>query len=199
MFLCANVRQFTPPLSAMAARDHHYIHAKKIPLFPLLSLLCFASIFLVLSFSRKTSSNPSHSQQTFRFRHTRNPDPNAAPDWSCDYSEGAWIRDPDRTGPRYDGTCKEIFKGWNCISNNKSNGRELTSWRWKPRRCDLPPFDPVSFLEKYRDTSIGTLSQTKQLVTFCLVDEKKMKEIELQLVFVGAYECGTVQGLLEIP
>lgn len=159
-------------LSAMATRElHPHTHPKRNPLFPLLSLLCFASIFLVLSLSRKTSSNPSHSEQTFEFRQTRRPDPNAATGRSCDYSDGTWIYDHQPRGARYDGTCKEIFKGWNCISNNKKNGWELTKWRWKPRSCDLPPFDPVSFLEKYKDTSIGILSLCLS-VNFCLVAEK---------------------------
>lgn len=36
------------------------------------------------------------------------------------------------------------------------NGRPDTGylyWRWKPSNCDLPPFDPVKFLNKMRDKS----------------------------------------------
>ncbi|GMY38840.1 protein trichome birefringence-like 13 [Fagus crenata] len=153
----------------MATRDHHN-YTKKVPLFPLLSLLCFTSVFLILSLSRKTSSStPSHSNHlTFASHQTRSPDPK-----SCDYSDGAWIYnpDPDPKPTRYDATCKEIFKGWNCISNNKSNALELTKWRWKPRLCDLPPFDPVSFLHKFRDTNIGfvgdSLNRNMFVSLFC--------------------------------
>ncbi|KAH7518515.1 hypothetical protein FEM48_Zijuj09G0179900 [Ziziphus jujuba var. spinosa] len=71
----------------------------------------------------------------------------------------------------YDNTCKEIFKGWNCISSSKSNSRDLIKWRWKPTLCDLPPFDPASFLQKYSDTSIGfvgdSLNRNMFVSLFC--------------------------------
>ncbi|KAK1269986.1 hypothetical protein QJS04_geneDACA022097 [Acorus gramineus] len=74
----------------------------------------------------------------------------------CNYSDGAWLPDPTAGIPRYDGSsCKEIFKGWNCISAGKSNGRDLLRWRWKPASCDLPPFDPLQFLNRFRNTNIG--------------------------------------------
>ena len=156
----------------MAGREQQ--HTKKVPLFPFLSLLCFASIFLLLSLSRKTSSpSPSHSH--YRTFQTRNPDST-----SCDYSDGSWIHLPDPKPARYDATCKEIFKGWNCISNNKSNAFDLTTWRWKPRTCDLPPFDPLAFLHKFRDTNIGTLSlslsQTNQSVSVWLLRKCRKNE-----------------------
>lgn len=152
---------------AMAARDHshspslshsrsHLHQTKKVPLFPFLSLLCFISIFLLLSLIRKISV-PSQSRQSFQFRRSDESDPGAS-HGSCDYSDGTWVYDPSARSARYDNTCKEIFKGWNCISGNKSNARDLINWRWKPRQCDLPSFDPEAFLRKYRDTSIGTLS-----------------------------------------
>ncbi|KAJ7946837.1 Protein trichome birefringence-like [Quillaja saponaria] len=84
----------------------------------------------------------------------------SAQDRLCDYSDGNWIYDPNVKSERYDDSCKEIFKGWNCISGNKSNALELIKWRWKPRRCDLPSFDPIKFLEKYRDTNIGFIGDS---------------------------------------
>ncbi|XP_030944948.1 protein trichome birefringence-like 13 isoform X2 [Quercus lobata] len=149
----------------MASREQQ--HTKKVPLFPFLSLLCFASIFLLLSLSRKTSSpSPSLSHSHYRTFQTRTPD--STP---CDYSDGSWIHIPDPKPARYDATCKEIFKGWNCISNNKSNGFDLTTWRWMPRTCDLPPFDPLAFLHKFRDTNIGfvgdSLNRNMFVSLFC--------------------------------
>ncbi|KAF5733245.1 protein trichome birefringence-like 13 [Tripterygium wilfordii] len=144
--------------SSMATKDHRLLHhqnsKRNFSLFPLLSLLCFASIFLALSLFRKASI-PLHSRGISRFRS----DPNAALQ-SCDFSDGTWIYDPDAPPQRYDSTCKEIFKGWNCIASNKSNARELIKWKWKPKQCDLPSFDPVRFLEKYRDTSIGFIGDS---------------------------------------
>ncbi|PWZ39183.1 Protein trichome birefringence-like 13 [Zea mays] len=77
---------------------------------------------------------------------------------ACDYSAGEWVRDPLASSSlRYDHTCKEIFKGWNCIANGKPNARDLLSWRWRPvgPGCELPRLDPRRFLEHLRDTSIG--------------------------------------------
>ncbi|CAL5086616.1 unnamed protein product [Urochloa decumbens] len=80
------------------------------------------------------------------------------PSQACDYSAGEWVRDPS-AGPalRYDHTCKEIFKGWNCIANGKANGRDMLRWRWRPSGdgCELPRLDPRRFLERHRDTNIG--------------------------------------------
>ena len=133
------------------------INAKKVSLFPFLSLLCFTSIFVLLSQFRKTPI-PSNSQSVQSFEFTKREESRHEVQASfCDYSDGTWIYDQNARTSRYDNTCKEIFKGWNCISSNKSNVREIVKWRWKPRQCDLPLFDPIGFLQKFRDTSIGTL------------------------------------------
>ncbi|KAL6213188.1 hypothetical protein ACLB2K_012635 [Fragaria x ananassa] len=145
-------------MAGMASRDHSHLpnQTKKLPLFfPLLSLLLFISIFAVLSSIRTTSSAPSQPRNSLELRKP----PGSDPARSCDYSDGAWIYDPNAS-PKYDHTCKEIFKGWNCIAGNKSNGRELTKWRWKPKGCDVPTFDPVRFLHVYRNTSIGFIGDS---------------------------------------
>ncbi|KAL5211728.1 hypothetical protein ABZP36_022575 [Zizania latifolia] len=58
------------------------------------------------------------------------------PQPACDYADGEWARDASAGSEllRYDHTCREIFKGWNCLANGKRNGRELLRWRWKPNR-----------------------------------------------------------------
>ncbi|KAF6173562.1 hypothetical protein GIB67_025937 [Kingdonia uniflora] len=73
----------------------------------------------------------------------------------CNYTNGSWVYDPKGKVTRYDSTCKEIFKGWNCISSNKSNARDISNWLWKPNDCSLPQFDPVQFLQRFRNTNIG--------------------------------------------
>ncbi|RDY07833.1 Protein trichome birefringence-like 13, partial [Mucuna pruriens] len=134
---------------------------KKVPLFPFLSLLCFTSIFVLLSQFKTTPSTP-HPLPTFQIHNRRH--------ISCDYSDGTWIRDPAKT-PRYDNTCKEIFKGWNCLSANKSNARQLATWRWQPRHCDLPQFDPAEFLRTHSHASIGfvgdSLNRNMFVSLFC--------------------------------
>ncbi|OVA07266.1 PMR5 N-terminal domain [Macleaya cordata] len=69
--------------------------------------------------------------------------------------EGSWIYDPTARSKRYDNTCKEIFKGWNCISSNKSNALDIIKWRWQPNNCNLPPFDPILFLKRFSNMNIG--------------------------------------------
>lgn len=139
--------------------------------FPLVSLVCFISIFCLLFLSRKasiSSSSPTHPHclQVKPTMVTGNIEPNAtagsnpytSSSSSCDYSDGSWIHYPDARLDGYGSSCNEIFKGWNCILNKKSNGRDIAKWRWKPRNCHLPPFDPLKFLHTYRNTNIGTLT-----------------------------------------
>ncbi|GLT96960.1 hypothetical protein SLE2022_145500 [Rubroshorea leprosula] len=131
-------------------------------LFPLLSFLCFISIFFLLSLSRRASIS-STQQHLPSFQITINGSyhvDNLGSGSECDYSRGSWIYDPDVRFERYDSSCKEIFKGWNCGLNNKSNAREIVQWRWTPRSCPLPQLDPLKFLESYRDTNIGFIGDS---------------------------------------
>ena len=74
---------------------------------------------------------------------------------NCNYSDGRWIRDLNRPPVRYDSSCKEIFKGWKCISAGKSNAGEINNWPWQPFGCDLPRLDLSHFLRRYRNVKIG--------------------------------------------
>uniref|UniRef100_A0A2P2J1Z6 Protein trichome birefringence-like 13 n=1 Tax=Rhizophora mucronata TaxID=61149 RepID=A0A2P2J1Z6_RHIMU len=160
MLSMSRLRLAASAVGTATARDQ----SKKIPLFPLVSLVCFASIFLVLSLSRRASLSP----QPLQYK----PDLRSG---SCDYADGAWIYHPDPKPDRYDSSCKEIYKGWNCIANNKSNAREIVKWRWQPKgnggRCNLPQFDPAAFLESHRDISIGfvgdSLNRNMFVSLFC--------------------------------
>lgn len=112
-----------------------------------ISLLCAVSLYFCFSLFRKDAPPPSLLNPVV---------PAKSSGSNCNYSDGRWIYDSSiRSPPRYDHTCKEIFKGWNCIASNKSNAIDILRWRWKPHGCDLPPFDPLRFLEQFRDTSIG--------------------------------------------
>lgn len=112
----------------------------------LLSLVCAVSLYFCFFLFRKDSEPPSLIYSLVPEKNNGN----------CNYSEGRWIYDPTvRSPPRYDHTCKEIFKGWNCIASNKTNAVDILRWRWKPDACDLLPFDPWRFLEDFRDTNIG--------------------------------------------
>ncbi|XP_057977930.1 protein trichome birefringence-like 13 isoform X2 [Malania oleifera] len=141
----------------MATRGSHHHRHRKNTVF-LFSLLCAASLLLALSLFRSTSRSSPPLRPVGNF--TTEAEEGSGGDGPCDYNDGSWVYDPTTRSPPYDHTCKEIFKGWNCIANNKSNAPHLIKWRWKPNHCDLPPFDPRQFLERYRDTSIGFIGDS---------------------------------------
>ncbi|KAK6159177.1 hypothetical protein DH2020_006491 [Rehmannia glutinosa] len=128
----------------------------------LLSLLCLVSLLLCFSLFRNDTASPSLTYSVLPEQSNSN----------CNYSNGRWIYDHTvRSPPRYDHTCKEIFKGWNCIASNKSNAMDILKWRWKPYGCDLPPFDALRFLGNFRDTNIGfvgdSLNRNMFVSLFC--------------------------------
>ncbi|XP_011088026.1 protein trichome birefringence-like 13 isoform X1 [Sesamum indicum] len=156
----------------MATRDLHYASKKLAPSTSslasrlLLSLLCLVSLFLCFSLFRNDTESPSLTYSAVSEKSNS----------KCNYSDGRWIYDPTVTSPpRYDHTCKEIFKGWNCIASNKSNAIDIPRWRWKPYGCDLPPFDPLRFLENFRDTNIGfvgdSLNRNMFVSLFCALKQ----------------------------
>uniref|UniRef100_A0A1D1XV47 Diacylglycerol kinase n=1 Tax=Anthurium amnicola TaxID=1678845 RepID=A0A1D1XV47_9ARAE len=66
----------------------------------------------------------------------------------CDYSVGRWVRAAG--GPLYNGTsCAIIKDGQNCMAHGRPDTGYL-HWRWRPRGCTLPPFDPDAFLPLLR-------------------------------------------------
>ncbi|KAK6159161.1 hypothetical protein DH2020_006475 [Rehmannia glutinosa] len=132
----------------------------------LLSLLCLVSLLLCFSLFRNDTASPSLTYSVLPEQSNSN----------CNYSNGRWIYDHTvRSPPRYDHTCKEIFKGWNCIASNKSNAMDILKWRWKPYGCDLPPFDALRFLGNFRDTNIGfvgdSLNRNMFVSLFCALKQ----------------------------
>ncbi|XP_057448432.1 xyloglucan O-acetyltransferase 1-like [Lotus japonicus] len=70
----------------------------------------------------------------------------------CDYFNGKWVR--DRRSPLYNGTCGVIREPQNCMTNGRPDMGYL-HWRWKPRRCNLPRFDPETFLQVIRNKHVA--------------------------------------------
>lgn len=72
---------------------------------------------------------------------------------SCDYTNGKWVH--DKQGPLYNGTtCGTIKEGQNCISHGRPDMGFL-QWRWKPKQCPLPRFDPNTFLQLLKNKHIA--------------------------------------------
>lgn len=64
---------------------------------------------------------------------------------SCDYTNGEWVQEDK--GPLYNDTsCGTIKDGQNCLNHGRPD-KDYLYWKWKPRQCDLPRFDPQSFLQ----------------------------------------------------
>ena len=67
----------------------------------------------------------------------------------CDLLNGDWI--PNPSGPTYTNlSCSLIESHQNCINNGRPDTGYMY-WRWNPRNCELPPFDPERFLVMMRD------------------------------------------------
>ncbi|KAL6557143.1 PMR5 N terminal Domain [Orobanche minor] len=86
------------------------------------------------------------------------PDHHAAENESCNLFIGDWIPDPN--GPRYtNSTCQTIESPQNCMTNGRPDF-DYVYWRWKPKDCDLPKFDPKRFLNMMRRKSIAFIGDS---------------------------------------
>jgi len=71
----------------------------------------------------------------------------------CDYFNGNWIN--EKRDPLYNGTtCSKIKNSRNCIVNGRPDSSYLY-WRWKPSECDLPIFEPNTFLTLINNMNIA--------------------------------------------
>ncbi|CAH9146869.1 unnamed protein product [Cuscuta epithymum] len=116
-----------------------------------LCLLCVAALFFTFLLLKSSPSSPPNDSRINR-------EPLFSP--TCNVSHGRWIYDPTVKSARYDDTCKEIYKGWNCIGRNKNNAHDIFKWRWKPYECNLPQFNALQFLDRFRNTNIGFIGDS---------------------------------------
>lgn len=66
----------------------------------------------------------------------------------CDLFVGDWI--PNTSGPIYNESCPSIESPQNCMKNGRPD-TEFLYWRWSPRDCSIPRFEPERFLEMMRN------------------------------------------------
>lgn len=70
---------------------------------------------------------------------------------TCALFIGNWVHDPN--GPVYtNATCYSIESHQNCMKNGRPDAGYLY-WRWNPRDCELPRFNPKKFLNLMRNKS----------------------------------------------
>ncbi|KAL3636322.1 hypothetical protein CASFOL_020869 [Castilleja foliolosa] len=72
---------------------------------------------------------------------------------SCDYSNGEWI--PNNLGPLYNGTtCETIREKQNCMAHGRPD-KDYLYWKWKPKTCELPRFEPKTFLKLLKNKHVA--------------------------------------------
>ncbi|KAJ0986694.1 hypothetical protein J5N97_005050 [Dioscorea zingiberensis] len=73
---------------------------------------------------------------------------------SCNYTDGRWVLD-NQQGPIYNGTsCSTIKDGQNCMAHGRPDTGYL-HWRWQPRGCKLPRFNPSAFLNLIKNKHLA--------------------------------------------
>ncbi|XP_047172750.1 protein trichome birefringence-like 25 [Vigna umbellata] len=79
-------------------------------------------------------------------------------DEKCDLFVGEWV--PDQSGPVYTNeSCRVIEPHQNCMKNGRPDSGYLY-WRWSPRDCKLPKFNPKKFLKFMRNKSLAFIGDS---------------------------------------
>lgn len=124
---------------------HLYFHSASDQLPHTKSLIITSSSSASSSTSSLSLTSSSLAQEKERADHDD--------ETPCDYTIGKWVH--DKMGPLYNGTtCGTIKEGQNCITHGRPDLGYLY-WRWKPRLCKLPRFDPNAFLDFLRNKHLA--------------------------------------------
>ena len=90
----------------------------------------------------------------------------------CDLSVGKWVREPK--GSVYTNlTCSTLPDSKNCAKYGKDEGH--LHWKWKPDGCELPRFDPLTFLGIVRGKTLAfvgdSLARNQMESLLCLLSQ----------------------------
>ncbi|XP_071918299.1 xyloglucan O-acetyltransferase 3-like [Coffea arabica] len=157
-------------------RVKEYLNLVKGPSF-LIPSLCFT---LLLSFYFLCGSNTLKSTFERGDYHVQRESldqlGNRRPDnEKCDLSKGRWIRDVKE--PLYTNfSCKTLPHHKNCFLHGRMD-RDFLHWRWKPDQCELPVFNPRSFLNIVKGKTMGfigdSLARNHVDSLLCLLSEEE--------------------------
>ncbi|XP_077222950.1 TRICHOME BIREFRINGENCE-LIKE 27 [Tasmannia lanceolata] len=156
----------------------HFLIKKLLPwaLYALLPLALFHVYFYPLPFNQPLNETPQNNPTTIT---SSQAEEEKISEIQCDYSNGQWVR--DNSGSRYNGTsCGTIKDGQNCIGHGRPDMGYLY-WRWRPKQCMLPQFEPTAFLRLLKNRHlafIGDSMARNQLESLlCLVSQSSPPEL----------------------
>ncbi|KAK9121764.1 hypothetical protein Syun_019381 [Stephania yunnanensis] len=102
------------------------------------------------------------------------------PTGKCDIFTGDWI--PNQSGPAYTNvSCTVMEDHQNCMRNGRPDTGYLY-WRWSPRGCELPQFDPQRFLDLMRNKSwafVGDSISRNHVQSLLCILSKVEKAVEV--------------------
>ncbi|KAA8530268.1 hypothetical protein F0562_004977 [Nyssa sinensis] len=123
-------------------------------------LLCSLFVTSIFSFFILYSPNPFQAtpKQDLDQKNAMIQPQKAADDENCDVFKGYWV--PDLNGSLYTNlSCATIPESKNCFKNGRKD-KDFVNWRWKPDECDLPKFDPKTFLRIVRGKKMAFIGDS---------------------------------------
>ncbi|XP_061370188.1 xyloglucan O-acetyltransferase 1-like [Gastrolobium bilobum] len=118
-----------------------------------ITLFCICFYHLTLTPSPPTQLPHSTTFTTYHSSTSSAEKDNAYENHPCDFSNGEWVR--DIRGPLYNvTTCGTIKESEKCTTNGRPDSGYLY-WRWKPSECNLPRFEPHSFLQLIKNRHVA--------------------------------------------
>ncbi|CAI5485009.1 unnamed protein product [Closterium sp. Yama58-4] len=91
---------------------------------------------------------------------------------ACDLSQGTWV--PTTQPPLYSGAnCTWVSRQWACRRATDRPSFSHEALQWRPLHCDVPPFDPLDFLDRLRHRALAfvgdSLAQQQFQSLLCLL------------------------------
>lgn len=95
---------------------------------------------------------------------------------SCDLFKGRWVAAP--RGSYYtSSSCRTIPDTKNCLKQGRKDS-DFLNWKWKPEECELPRFDPKTFLDMVRGKKMAfigdSVSRNHMESLLCLLSQEEI-------------------------